>query len=136
MSLPFILFCCDSFDVKNVDPDFREEYAAAKAAGFQVVLFNHDALTQKEPGFLRSVVSQPGVCETIYRGWMLKPEQYAELYAALLEKNYRLINSPEQYRNCHYLPESLRFLEGPSSSATDRFRGCRTNWSFQSFMKN
>lgn len=43
---------------------------------------------------------------------MLKPNQYALLYNALLIKNYKLINSPIEYQNCHYLPDSYKFISG------------------------
>ena len=42
---------------------------------------------------------------------MLKPKQYTLLYKTLLTKNYRLINSPTEYQNCHYLPDSYKFIE-------------------------
>ncbi|GGD89976.1 hypothetical protein GCM10010911_55800 [Paenibacillus nasutitermitis] len=38
----------------------------------------------------------------IYRGWMLKPNDYEKLYYALQQKNAVLINSPTEYRNGHY----------------------------------
>ena len=49
--------------------------------------------------------------KVLYRGWMLTPKQYTILYEDLLAKNYQLINSPKQYQNCHYLPDSLEFIE-------------------------
>ncbi|MEO0338928.1 MAG: ATP-grasp domain-containing protein, partial [Bacteroidota bacterium] len=47
----------------------------------------------------------------LYRGWMLRPEKYAELYQGLLQKNIQLINDPEEYRHCHYLPESYELIK-------------------------
>ncbi|MCZ8216525.1 MAG: ATP-grasp domain-containing protein [Cyclobacteriaceae bacterium] len=47
----------------------------------------------------------------IYRGWMLTPEQYSNLYNDLLVKNFKLINTAKEYQNCHYLPDSLKFIE-------------------------
>jgi len=41
---------------------------------------------------------------------MLKPFQYAMLYNELLAKNYILVNNPVEYQNCHYLPDSLLFI--------------------------
>jgi len=49
--------------------------------------------------------------KAIYRGWMLKPGIYESLYNTLLEKNLQLINSPVEYKNCHYLSESYQFIE-------------------------
>jgi hypothetical protein len=41
---------------------------------------------------------------------MLKPEQYRNLYEELSKKNYILVNDPIEYKNCHYLPDSLQFI--------------------------
>jgi hypothetical protein len=41
---------------------------------------------------------------------MLRSEQYASLYAALLDRNVRLINDPAAYRHCHELPESYECI--------------------------
>jgi len=37
---------------------------------------------------------------------MLTPQIYKILYNGLLTKNIKLINSPEEYTHCHYLPNS------------------------------
>jgi hypothetical protein len=42
---------------------------------------------------------------------MLKPEHYAELYESLHRKNIHLVNDPDAYRHCHYLPESYPVIE-------------------------
>lgn len=39
----------------------------------------------------------------VYRGWMMKPAAYARFFEA---HDRRLVNSPEQYEHCHYLPRS------------------------------
>jgi hypothetical protein len=42
---------------------------------------------------------------------MMRPYHYEQLYAALAERNVRLVNSPTQYRHTHYLPESYDVIE-------------------------
>ncbi len=37
----------------------------------------------------------------------MRPEVYADLYASLLDRNWRLINTPEEFRHTHLLPESF-----------------------------
>jgi hypothetical protein len=44
-------------------------------------------------------------------GWMLKPSAYLSLYFALDAKGVRLLNNPEAYRHCHYLPDSYSKIE-------------------------
>jgi len=109
---PSILFCSDPFNIKQVDTDFADELAAARTNGFPILLFDYDALIQNDPGFARSIESIPENMTVIYRGWMLTPTQYGILYDVLSAKNYRLLNTPNEYLNCHYLPESLRFISG------------------------
>jgi hypothetical protein len=46
--------------------------------------------------------SEPASC--VYRGWMLRPERYDVLFAALAERGLLLVNHPDAYRRCHYLP--------------------------------
>jgi hypothetical protein len=48
--------------------------------------------------------------EIIYRGWMLNKNQYETLFNELLSRNYKLINTPNEYINCHYLPNSLQLI--------------------------
>lgn len=109
-----ILFCDDPFDLKSVDPDYTDEFTAAKKNGFPTHLFSFETLTREADPLTATKRVKPSDTsqELLYRGWMLKPKQYSMLYEALLQKNYRLVNSPGQYQNCHYLPDSYQFIKG------------------------
>jgi len=109
IAIPHILFCESPIENNKVDPDFEEEYAAAKRDGFGVLFYNYDNFTIDN--IISKIKPANTITNTIYRGWMLTVQQYTELYNQLLSKNYRLINTPLQYKNCHYLPDSLRFIE-------------------------
>lgn len=50
----------------------------------------------------------------VYRGWMLTVEQYRGLYDALAARGTRLVNTPEEYRHCHWLPESFDVIRDRS----------------------
>ena len=109
-----ILFCDNPFDTRqSVDADYEDEFAAAKKNGFETQIFSYERLTKdKDAAFAtRSIKHTDTLQELIYRGWMLKPEHYTLLYNALLKKNYRLINSPVEYQNCHYLPDSYNYIK-------------------------
>jgi len=108
-----ILFCEDAFEKNKIDPDFEEEYLSAKKNSFPTILFNFDDFTMSGgiSSATKRIKAADHVMLTIYRGWMLTPNQYDELYQALLLKNYRLINTTREYQNCHYLPDSLKFIE-------------------------
>jgi hypothetical protein len=109
----YILFCENPLEPHNVDPDFQEEFDCAKNNDFKTIIFNYDDLNadniEKATRKIKHADTQTSV---IYRGWMLTPSQYAKLYNSLSTKNLKLINSPTEYQNCHYLPNSLAFIEG------------------------
>src|SRR5690349_5679236 len=100
-----IVFCSEPFAPAKVDSVYEAEAEAAVRAGFEVELINFETLVddQNAEGAVRRVASADSPQLAIYRGWMLKPEDYARLYKALQSRHLRLINSPEQYRHCHYL---------------------------------
>jgi hypothetical protein len=112
-----ILFCEDPFEKNKIDPDFEEEYLSAKENSFPVILFNFDdfAISNDINSAIKRIKATDQATLTIYRGWMLTPNQYDELYQALLSKNYRLINTTSEYQNCHYLPDSLKFIENKTA---------------------
>ena len=98
------------------------------ALGFVSAVINYEALVF-ESDAIAAVRRVPHASEAtmgIYRGWMLRPNQYAQLYDALRDKNICLINSPEQYRHCHFLPESYPLIE----SRTPRSVWIRTEAGF------
>ncbi|URZ04287.1 hypothetical protein CLAUR_043760 [Clostridium felsineum] len=45
----------------------------------------------------------------------MKPKDYEYLYNSLADKNYYLINSPDEYLNAHYLPNWYKYLENLTS---------------------
>jgi hypothetical protein len=115
-----VIFCCDPLNRKVVDPAYAEEFAAASAAGLATALVSYEALVDEgdaEPA-VRRVAPGGGAGAVgaralgVYRGWMLRPEVYARLYDALMWQGIALINTPEEYRHCHYLPESYSVIEG------------------------
>jgi hypothetical protein len=99
-----ILFCEDTINHNVVDEAFSHEYENAKNNGFDVILYNFDDKSSN-----RIIVNNEKE-PVIYRGWMINPVDYKILYYDLLSKNYILINDPIQYRNCHFLPDSLKYI--------------------------
>ncbi len=98
-----ILFPSSFFDTKRVDEDLQKEYEAVLSTGlFQVALFGYDQW------FNENSLVVTGTPDTernaVYKGWMMQPEQYADFYRLLLDKNIRLIAEPEQYELMHIFP--------------------------------
>jgi len=110
---PHLFFCNDPFDTKQPDPDFNAEFVAARNHGFTTHLFSFEDLVKEKDAVIatRRIKASAELQPVIYRGWMLKPADYTQLYNALLLKNYKLINTPVEYTSCHYLPAAYAFIE-------------------------
>lgn len=103
-----IIFCADPLVSKKVDMDYENEYRVANSLGFEVELLSFEDLVDMdnpESAVKKIKTSVKPEC-AVYRGWMLKPDRYRKLYNALKSRNIELINSPDNYRFCHYLPDS------------------------------
>ena len=95
-----ILFPCSFFSMKEVDECYQKEYEAALAVnGFDIIFYNYDDFVSEGILRLNHVLEEP--MNAIYRGWMLKPEQYKNFYEKLQQKNINLITSPGQYSYYH-----------------------------------
>lgn len=98
-----LLFPSSYFSIKNVDEDLKAEYDAATETGlFDIILFSYDKWFNEAKLILEHPVSEP--CTAIYRGWMMKPEVYAEFYGQLSEKGITLITAPSEYEHFHIFP--------------------------------
>lgn len=116
-----IIYCDSVFDNKIIEPDYEEEKNSAIKAGFDFSLISFEELTDGNIATALRFVKETESKEFgIYRGWMLTPTQYQNLYDGLLKKNIELINSPTEYKHCHYLPNSYNKIESktPKSNWT------------------
>lgn len=119
-----ILFPSDFYSVEKVDPDLQKEYEATLDTGlYNVVLFGYDQWFQEERlvlseiqvGQARRVVQEAlgteaqgmptkGLHRAVYRGWMMKPEQYERFYEELRRNGIELVDKPEEYMLMHVFP--------------------------------
>ncbi|CAM4010673.1 ATP-grasp domain-containing protein [Nocardia ninae] len=98
-----LLVPADVLRPRRVDEHFAAEADAARAAGMDVALVDHDALTRPD-GAEQAVRAVRTSGMAYYRGWMLRTENYAAFAAALRQRDVTLRTSPEQYRRAHELP--------------------------------
>jgi len=128
----FILFPCEYGNISAVDENYKLEYLAAIKHGFDILLVDYDEFLMSGKLKLNNKLDSPCVEDVIYRGWMLKYDDYVRFYKNLLDFNLKLINSPDEYRNCHefyysynsvrdYTPESLFFKDGEQINWNDVF---------------
>jgi len=108
-----ILFCDDTADTRQPDEAYQPEAAAADGLRIPYALVSFEALVKDQDAVkaVRRVPQHDPPVLALYRGWMLRPEQYGHLYQALLGRGLRLINDPAAYRHCHHLPESYSAIE-------------------------
>ena len=87
-----ILFPLD-YSGTGIDKSFTDEYNAAIENDILVIFFDQKLWdTQKQVKIDSSI---PKIDDTvIYRGWMMKPEEYRVFYQLLSEKSIHLLTIP------------------------------------------
>ncbi|MFJ4849109.1 MULTISPECIES: ATP-grasp domain-containing protein [unclassified Streptomyces] len=98
-----VLLCNDPLRPARCDPHFAPQADAARRAGAEVALVDHDALLLgRADEAVRRVPH--GLGAVWYRGWMIPTDVYAELDAALAGRGAHLLTTPPMYRTAHELP--------------------------------
>lgn len=109
-----ILFPSSYQGLNKVDEDLQKEYDAVRNTGlYLVVLFGYEKWFCEERLVLNNAPDE--MTTAVYRGWMMQPERYEAFYQALLEKNIRLITSPEEYRQFHVFPNVYPLIEADTA---------------------
>lgn len=103
-----ILFPSSYFTIKEVDEDLQTEYEACTEL-FDIVLFSYDKWFNEGRLILNRQIDSP--VSAIYRGWMMKPEQYTAFYQELLTLNIKLITPPSSYELFHIFPNIYPALQ-------------------------
>lgn len=101
------LYCNHPLYKNKVDMDYEEEYQNANSYQECCLFSYEDLITLSQLTLYGEKI--PDVL--IYRGWMLKPEQYNLLYKKLKEKDIFLVNSPLEYKIAHLLPNWYKIIE-------------------------
>lgn len=105
-----IIFPGSYFNYRVIDDDLYTEYQAVKETDlFNTVLFNYDhwLLNNK----LRLTDASEISPLILYRGWMLKPEQYQKLYTELKARGLHLLTDPKAYENMHLFPNVYPWIK-------------------------
>jgi hypothetical protein len=104
-----LLFPSDPLNPRRADPQFVEEYVAARELDRATALIDHDLAAGGDPAGAVSKV--PAADGAVYRGWMLRAEEYAAVAVALRALGTTLRTGPDQYRRAHELPGWYASLE-------------------------
>lgn len=104
-----IIFPSSYIDTYKVDEDLITEYEGAEATGlFDVILFGYDKWFNESRLILTEIPDTKR--KAVYRGWMMKPEQYELFYNELSERNIELVTKPEEYRLMHIFPNIYSYF--------------------------
>jgi hypothetical protein len=98
-----LLVPSDPLHPRRADDHFAPEAEAAVGLGVLVRTIDHDALTAGDVRAAVRLVDEPSD-DAVYRGWMMRSDQYGLLAEALAARDVRLRTSPEDYRRAHELP--------------------------------
>lgn len=105
-----ILMPCEPGMTRRIDQTWERERNALIAMGENVALLDHDQIQRGDAEAALQKCKLPTHGTLAYRGWMIRPQNYAALDEALQRRGLRLLTSPEQYRRCHHLPGTLDAL--------------------------
>ena len=92
-----LLVPADPLRPRRADGHFAPEAAAARDAGHDVALVDHDALAEPDGAGRAAARIPDGGGAAVYRGWMLASGRYAALADALAAKGTTLRTSAVQY---------------------------------------
>lgn len=110
----------NSFDILFSRPTSGQDIAdtldleelALEALDLECAWVSTEQLVDGEAAYaLESIPAREGRV-WLHRGWMLKEEEYEELFDAVLARGESLLVTPEEYANAHYLPNYLEHIEG------------------------
>ena len=105
-----ILFPSSFLDRKQIDEDMINEYNACLNTGlFDTIIFGYNDWFNNHRLKLYPVPEEE--IRAVYRGWMMKPEDYADFYEELLKQNVRLVTTPEMYEKMHIFPNVYPEIE-------------------------
>lgn len=113
-----LLVPADPLSPRRCDEHFRPEAAAAREAGVSVAVVDHDELARRSGDADAAVRGVPESPDAVYRGWMLRSDQYQGMADALARRGVTMRTSGRQYRQAHELPgwyEQLRTMTPESA---------------------
>jgi ATP-grasp domain, R2K clade family 3 len=93
------VFARDSAEPARPEELFADQWSALTQAGFSASLCSDAVLAGTKP--LRNV---PSGSVVVYRGWMVKGEEYAALARAIEQCGAGPFTSPKEYLATHHLP--------------------------------
>lgn len=105
-----IVFPSSFFSEAKVDEDLQKEYDAVLGTGlFDVALFGYDKWFNEDKLIVKASPAEER--RAVYRGWMMKPDQYERFYRELLNNNIKLVTEPDHYKQIHVFSNVYEYLK-------------------------
>lgn len=99
-----ILFPSSYLNKRKPDEAYEKEYTAAVDNGFDVVLFDQEKWDRERVVSINEALISEDIF--IYRGWMMKPEDYVLFSNQLNDFGIALLVTPSEYKNLHVFKNS------------------------------
>lgn len=96
-----IIYPNDMLTPSLADETFSAEYTLACQHNIHCVLLSSEAAALGEYRFSSPLLENVPV---IWRGWMLRQDEYENLSRAVIKKGAQMLTSTETYLSCHHLP--------------------------------
>lgn len=103
-----ILFPSSYVNKRKPDEEYEKEYTAAVDNEFDVVLFDQEKWDRERIVSINETLVSEDV--SIYRGWMMKPEDYVLFSNQLNDLGIALLVTPSEYKNLHVFKDSYPYV--------------------------
>ena len=103
-----LLYPANPLGPRDPDEQYVQESKVAAEMGFEYSIFSFEDLLA---GKFRPIPELPPGDTIVYRGWMMKPQEYFRFHAAICATGAVPLTSPQQYELCHYLPRWYPILQ-------------------------
>lgn len=103
-----ILFPSSYLNKRKPDEEYEREYTAAVDNGFDVVLFDQEKWDRERIISINEALISEDIF--IYRGWMMKPEDYVLFSNQLNNFGIALLVTPSEYKNLHVFKNSYPYV--------------------------
>ncbi len=124
-----IIFPSSFFSETKVDEDFQTEYDAVLETGlFEVALFSYDKWFNEDKLVVKASPSKE--CQAVYRGWMMKTDQYERFYRGLVSNNIKLVTEPDNYKLMHIFPNVYENIKEDTAKSKIFHYTLRLTWSY------
>ncbi len=118
-----ILLPSEFFEINHVDSCYQNEFdALVNSNQFEIYFYDYDTFVSE--GILKLNKRPNEMTSTLLRGWMLNDKNYEIFYNKLLDRNIKLITTPQEYCNMHLFPNVYEYIKEDTPKTLVYPEGC------------